>query len=254
MRVFIGMETSGQVRRRLRVMGHEVVSCDLLPADDLVTQVVLAELSSPPDLWLHVVGDVFSTLERLMHLGWRPDAALFHPDCTYLTVSAEWAYKDPDFDRYPGVGYHQRLKPGTLFGQARREARARAIEDWRRIDALPIPRKIAENPAKGALSKAFRRPDQCVHPYMFGDDASKETGFWLWGVDPIEVPPRSLWVPPTFRPSTGKFYWANQTDTGQNRLSPGDDRWKDRSKTYDGIAAALASALVAGAKQQMELL
>lgn len=251
-KVFVGMETSGQVRRRLRAMGHQVVSCDMRPADDMVPQVILSDLKRPPELWLHVIGDVFETLERLKEIGWWPDAALFHPDCTYLTVAAEWAYKDPDFDRYPGVGYHQRLKPGTLFGADRRAARQAAIRDWERIAALPIPKKIAENPAKGALSRAFRRPDQCVHPYMFGDDASKETGLWLWGLDPIEVPHVETWIMPTLR-ATGRRYWSNQTDTGQNRLSPGDDRWKKRSETFDGIADALAVALTTTTRRTLNV-
>jgi len=238
-KIFIGMETSGQVRRRIAAMGHCAISCDLLPADDV-----------DPAGWSlleyggHITGDVFKNLDDLASLGWVPDAALFHPDCTYLTVAAEWAYKDPDFDRYPGVGYHQRLKPETLFGADRRAARQAAIRDWERIDALPIPRKIAENPAKGALSKAFRRPDQCVHPYMLGDDASKETGLWFWDAGPLNVPPEEDWIMPTLR-DNGRRYWGNQTDTGQNRLSPGADRWKKRSETYPGIADALAAALVA---------
>lgn len=228
-RIFIGMETSGQVRQRLAILGHDVISCDLLPAQDAPTQ------------GIHIIGDVFETLDKLARDGWKPAAALFHPDCTYLTVSAAWAYKDPDFVRYPDVGYHQRLKPGTLFGLERRIAREAAISDWIRIDALPIPIKISENPAKGALSKAFRRPDQIVHPYMFGDDASKETGLWCRGVDGVRVPQKADWVPP--RMVNGRPRWANQTDTGQNRLSPSDDRWQERSKTYDGIADALALAI-----------
>lgn len=252
MKIFIGMETSGQVRRRVAAMGHEVISCDLLPAID-----------DQPIIGTHIVGDVFETLERLRAGGWWPDAALFHPECTYLTASAEWAYKDPDFDRYPGVGYHQRLKPGTLFGADRRAARVAALKDWARIDALPITRKIAENPAYGALSKGFRRPDQVVHPFQLGDDASKATGIWRWNAPALVIDP-SAYVEPrlvcenmhTFAyglckcPQCGSERylprWANQTDTGQNRLSPGADRWQKRSETYPGIADALAEALTHG--------
>lgn len=238
-RYFVGMETSGQVRRRLQAMGHWVISCDLLPADDGADGHTIFE----GGIGGHWQGDVFEVLAACERNGWRFDGALFHPDCTYLTVSAAWAYKDPDFVRYPGVGYHQKLKPETLFGADRRAARLAAIEDWKRIDALPIPRKIAENPAAGALSKAFRPADQIVHPHHFGDDASKATGIWLWGdAEPLTIDP-SKYVPPTLRPN-GSFRWANQTDTGQNRLSPGADRWKKRSETYPGIADALALALV----------
>lgn len=246
-RIFIGMETSGQVRRRLKAMGHDVISCDLLSAQDGARR---PESHGSGSTGGHFVGDVFDTLDFLRGWSWWPDAALFHPDCTYLTVAAEWAYKDPDFTRYPGVGYHQRLKPGTLFGAERRAARIAAIKDWERIDALPIRRKIAENPARGALSKAFRPPEQRLHPYMLGDDASKETGLWLWNTEGVAIPPKSEWIAPTLR-ATGKHYWANQTDTGQNRVSPSADRWQERSKTYDGIADALAAALTAPFAERM---
>lgn len=242
MKIFVGMETSGQLRRRFAARGHDVTSCDILPADDRLPSFDLGNAMEIEPGVRHIQGDVFDTLEQLWALDWWPDLAIFHPTCTYLTVAAEWAYKDPDFDRYPGVGYHQRLQPGTLFGADRRAARLAAVEDWKRIDALPIARKVAENPAKGALSKMFRRPDQCIHPYMLGDDASKETGLWLWGVDPMDLPLESDWVEPTLR-ANGKRYWANQTDNGQNRLSPGADRWQKRSETFPGIADALVDHL-----------
>lgn len=227
MRVFVGMETSGQLRNRFAARGHDVISCDLLPADDVPIY----------GLNRHLVGDVFVMLDRLRAARWWPDLAIFHPDCTYLTSSAEWAYGDADFDRYPGVGYHQRVKPETLVGADRRAARAAAVLDWGRIAALPVQQKIAENPARGALSTLFRKPDQTIHPHQFGDDASKATGLWLWGVDPIPLDPSRFVAP---RVIDGLPRWANQTDTGQNRMSPGEDRWKDRSRTYDGIADAIA--------------
>src|SRR5690606_39218207 len=101
--------------------------------------------------------------------GWWPDLAIFHPTCTYLTNSAAWAFNDPDFERYPGVGYHQRVKPGTLTGAARRAARKSALDDVRRIISLPIKRKAFENPI-GAINTAIRKADQIVQPYQFGDD------------------------------------------------------------------------------------
>jgi hypothetical protein len=106
--VFIGMEASGQLRRRFETRGHYVISCDMLPAEDGST--FTAELGG------HIVGDVFEVLEWLWGQGLWPDLGIFHPTCTYLTNSAEWAYADPDFERYPGVGYHQRVKPETLTG------------------------------------------------------------------------------------------------------------------------------------------
>ncbi len=96
LRVICGCEASGVVREAFRTLGHDAWSCDIRPAED----------GSP----YHLQCDVLT----VMNDGW--DIGIFHPDCTYLTNSAEWAYKDADFERYPEVGYHQRVKPGTLTG------------------------------------------------------------------------------------------------------------------------------------------
>jgi hypothetical protein len=157
---------------------------------------------------------------------------IFHPMCTVLTVSAAWAFNDPDFDRYPGVGYHQRVRPETLTGQARRDARDEAVENFRRLLALPYP-KAVENPAPSLLSKRLRPPDQTIQPYQFGDDASKRTGLWLDGL-PLLRPTKRV----PGRIVRGVERWANQTDSGQNNVTPGEGRWLERSKTYPGIAAA----------------
>lgn len=165
--------------------------------------------------------------------GW--DLAIFHPDCAYLTNSAAWAFNDPDFDRYPGVGYHQKVKPDTLTGAARRQARKDAVAFVLKLRDAPIRFKAIENP-RGHLSTAWRGPDQSIQPNEFGDDASKETCLWLEGGLPPLRPTKRIeprWV-------NGKPRWANQTDTGQNRLSPGDDRAMLRAATYPGIADAFA--------------
>jgi hypothetical protein len=222
-RFLAGMEFSGVVRRAMRAIGIEAWSCDLLPALD----------SSP----FHIQGNVFDHLDD----GW--DGAIFHLECTYLTNSAEWAYSDPDYARYPGVGYHQKVKPGTLVGAARRGARERALDDARRLLGCGIPLVGLENP-RGAIGTRIRPADQIIQPNWFGDDASKWTCLWLRGwpklaIDPaLRVPGRMVEWPR----GSGKMVerWANQTDGGQNKLTPSDDRWADRSITYAGIARAIA--------------
>lgn len=214
MRVLVGMETSGAIRQRLRDAGVEAWSVDILDSDD----------NSP----FHIKGDVFSVLKQDLRWDW----AIFHPDCTYLTNSAAWAFKDPDYERYPGVGYHQRVKETTLVGSARRAAREDALNTVRQLMALPFPHAI-ENPV-GAISSNIRKPDQTIQPYDFGDDASKSTCLWLKGLPKLKP---TLYVEP--RIVNGSKRWSNQTDSGQNRLSPGSDRWKERSKTYPGVAAAI---------------
>jgi len=157
-----------------------------------------------------------------------------HPDCTYLTLSAEWAYKDPDYVRYPGVGYHMRLKPTTLTGDVRRDAREDAIAFFRTLLDCRIPRVCLENPV-GCVGPRVRSADQTIQPHQFGHDASKATCLWLRNLPPLvatsHVSPRMV---------AGKPRWANQTDTGQNRLPPSDRRSADRARTYKGIARAMA--------------
>lgn len=217
LRVFIGYECSGVVRRAFRALGHDAWSCDLKPGED----------GSP----YHFQGDVFETLEMLAARGWWPELAIFHPVCTFLTCAAEWAYGDGP--------YHQKVKPGTLVGSGRRAARDKAVAEVERLDALPIVRKAIENP-RGVLSSRFRKPTQAVQPHWFGDDASKETCLWLTNLEPLTptnpIPGRKvMWK--------GKLVerWANQTDSGQNRLSPSDDRATERSRTYPGFGGAMAA-------------
>lgn len=218
MRVLIGYSCCPITRRAFEARGHEAWTCDLLP-------------SREENQDRHFQCDVWEVARD------RWDLAIFHPMCTYLTVSAAWAFNDPDFDRYPDVGYHQRVKAGTLTGAPRREAREAAIENFKALMALPYP-KACENPASSFLSKAYRSADQVVHPYQFGDDASKATGLWLDRLRPLRLDP-SLRV--AGRIVAGRERWGNQTDSGQNNLPPRADRWLERSATYAGIANAFAA-------------
>lgn len=232
--VFIGMETSGMLRRRFQALGYETYSCDTLPSEDGGEEMAYTPDGMLP-LGRHMQGDVFECLDNMWATDLWPELAIFHPTCTYLTNSAEWAYGDGP--------YHQKVKPGTLVGAARREAREKALDDVRRIFALKIRTKVIENPI-GAISR-IRKATQIVQPYQFGDDASKATCLWIldeYGGDRSDL---RIPVDPAKRVAgrmvNGRERWANQTDSGQNRLSPGDDRWKDRSRTYPGIADAIAN-------------
>lgn len=215
-KVLIGYSTCPITVSLLRAKGHDAFTCDLRTANHS----------------FHIQDDIWS----VVHRDW--DWAIFHPTCTYLTVSAAWAYGDPDYDRYPGIGYHQRVQPGTLTGQDRREAREQAIDDVRKLLALPYPKAI-ENPARSFLARAIRSPDQVIQPYDYGDDASKATGLWLDRLPLLRPTGR---VPGRVVIHNGKPVerWANQTDSGQNRLTPSDDRWLARSITYPGIAEVFA--------------
>jgi hypothetical protein len=208
MRVLVACEFSGVVRRAFLDRGHDAWSCDLLPAEDGSNR--------------HYQCDVRELLEGCGLRG-AFDLMIAHPPCTYLTCAAEWAY---------GEGpYHQRVKPETLVGAARRAARVDSIAFVETLLNCGIPRVCVENPV-GVLSRALGRPAQTVQPWMFGDDASKATCLWLKGLPPLLATDRL--------PGGKSARRANQTASGQNRLSPSPDRWKLRSVTYPGIAAAMA--------------
>lgn len=212
--VLIGGETSGRVREAFRKRGHEAYSCDLLPAQD----------RSP----FHFQMDV-----RRLFIAGAFDLFIVHPDCTYLTNSAAWAYGDGP--------YHQRVKPGTLVGAARRAAREQALQFVREMMAAPFERIALENPV-GVISTRIAPASQYIQPHEFGEDASKKTGLWLKNLPRLvgtgAYPPRLVEWPR----GSGKIVkrWGNQTDSGQNRLTPSEKRWQIRSDTYQGWADAMA--------------
>lgn len=210
MRVLVACEYSGTVRDAFLARGHDAMSCDLLPTDK----------PGP-----HYQGDVRDVLGD----GW--DLMIAHPPCTYLTIAAEWAYKDVQT---------KRIKPGTLIGAARRQAREEAIAFVMMLANSGIPRIAIENPV-GVLSSRWRKPDQIVQPWQFGHDASKATCLWLKGLAPLRETKR---VPGRIVGEDKRgmtiVRWGNQTDSGQNKLPPTADRWKLRSTTYGGIADAMA--------------
>lgn len=156
-----------------------------------------SEDSSP----FHIQGDVIAELGK----GW--DLMIAHPPCTYLAAS----------------GMHW-----TTRGLRDPKLTDEALDFVGKLLDAPIKYVALENPV-GVISSRIRKPDQYVHPWMFGDDASKKTGLWLKNL-PSLVPTNIL----------VKDRYSNQTPSGQNKLGPSADRWKERSRTYQGIADAMA--------------
>jgi len=214
MRVLIACEYSGTVRDAFRALGHDAMSCDLLPTD----------VPGP-----HYHGDVRDVLGD----GW--DLMIAHPPCTYLSASGmHWTRR--------GLRDPQLTEDALWF--------VRLLMD------APIPRIAVENPVS-VISSRIRKPDQIIQPWMFGHDASKATCLWLKGLpklNPTEiVEPRLVCCGRELPADVGAYgcpnccgdkrareRWGNQTDSGQNRLGPSPDRWKIRSATFPGIAAAMA--------------
>lgn len=155
----------------------------------------------------HYQGDV----KDVMNEGW--DLRIAHPPCTYLSVS----------------GMHW-----TRRGLRDPQLTEDALDFVRLLLDAPIEKIALENPVS-VISSRIRKPDQIINPWQFGHDASKKTCLWLKNL-PL-LTPTDIIEP---RIIDGKKRWGNQTDSGQNRLAPSEDRWKIRSETYAGIAKAMA--------------
>lgn len=148
-------------------------------------------------------------IRKALDLGW--DLMIAHPPCTYLCSS--------------GLHWNKRRPERAVQTEV-------ALDFVRLLLNAPIPKIALENPI-GCISSRIRKPDQIIQPWQFGHPESKSTCLWLKSL-PLLVPTNVLTLPESGR-------WSNQTVSGQNKLGPSDTRWKDRSRTYVGIAQAMAN-------------
>lgn len=212
MKVLVACELSGTVRDAFILRGHDAISCDLKPSD------------APGP---HIQGDIrevdFSAFDMM----------IAHPPCTHLAVSGARYFKDKVV------------------------LQEKALEFVRLLLSAPIPKIALENPVS-VISSRIRKPDQTIQPWMFGHDASKATCLWLKGLPLLRetqfVSPHyacpcgtrfpgdlgKYGCPNCAGSSIAKAVYSNQTPSGQNKLGPSEARAKERSKTYDGIAKAMA--------------
>jgi hypothetical protein len=155
----------------------------------------------------HLQMDVFAAIKLK-----KWDAAIFFPPCTYLANSANrWLKDQPE------------PKSGALVGRERMEARLSAITFFMALYNCDIPKICVENPV-GIISTTFRKPDQTFQPWMFGHRESKLTCLWLKGL-------------PKLKPTTRLYLrYAKIHKSPQTK-----DRSKKRSKTYSGVAKAMAT-------------
>jgi hypothetical protein len=205
MKVLIGFEESGVVRRAFAERGHDVWSIDLEPAADGSNR--------------HIVGDIRDHL----HDGWDLLAVL-HPPCTRLCNSGVRWLTGEKLPR--GVASREELWADLDEGAGLFSACLNA----------PIERIAIENPVMHKHAKAriigYRPADQFVQPWWFGDEAFKATGLHLKNL-PKLVPTNKL-TPPA-RGTDEHKAWSKV-----HRASPGRNRGRDRSRTYPGIADAFA--------------
>jgi len=210
MNVLVACEYSGRVRDAFTERGHYAVSADLLPTE------------SPGE---HYQGDV----RDLLHLDW--DMMIAFPSCKFLAqTGSQWLYhKEDSPTKKPHLTLEER-RPHPLHPH-RREKRAEAIEFFMELANAPIPQICIENPM-GCMSRFWRSPDQYVHPWWFGDEATKRTGLWLKNLPLLE---------PTNIVGKGE-YVIQGGHRFQRWYSDGSkkDRSKRRALIFPGIARAMA--------------
>lgn len=235
MRGLIGCETSGVVRRAFAALGHDVWSCDLLPAEDRSNR--------------HIIGDVRDYLNE----GWD-FLAVMHPPRTRLCNSGvRWLFEPPT--KLDASTYAPTIAQAYLAWT--REQRLAFMWDELEKGAelfsaclnAPIDKIAVENPVMHRHARAritnYRPATQTVQPWWFGDAAFKATGLYLKNLNPLE--PTNKLTPP--KPGTAEHKAWSQV----HRASPGPDRWKIRSRTYQGIADAMAMQWGGDIRGQLEL-
>lgn len=192
-RILIACEFSGVVRRAFAARGHDVWSCDLLPAEDRSNR--------------HIQRDV----RDILHDGWDM-LIVAHPPCTRLCNS--------------GVRWLTRAPEGRTLDDMWRELDAGA-ELFSALWNAPITHVAVENPVMHRYAKErivnYEPPAQSVQPWQFGHGETKRTCFWLRNLPPLT--PTQI---------------VDGREQRVFRMTPGPNRWAERSRTYQGIATAMA--------------
>jgi site-specific DNA-cytosine methylase len=217
MRVLVACEFSGTIRDAIKNEhpDYDVRSCDLLPSE------------TPGD---HYQGDVFDILPFEAHedyQGWwyedNWDLIVAHPPCQHIAVSgARW------------------------FPEKRKDGRQQAgIDFFMMFTRVGVQRVAIENPI-GIMSRIYRKPDQIIQPFHYGDSCQKATCLWLKGLPllkPTDVVDRGMvYVDPRGNPHGGVFTIMAKKEYSPLMLLPRNkERWKIRSRTFKGIANAIAT-------------
>lgn len=223
MRVLVACEFSGVVRDAFRARGHDAWSCDILPAED---EPIKEWLDAHPEYeHPHFQEDALVVAHRgLMTMDSCPnrlpwDLIIAHPPCTRLTNSGvRWLHIPP---------------PGKTKEQMWRDL-DEACAFYLSLRAAPIPRKAIENPVmhKYARERLGAIQRHVVQPWWFGEPEFKATGWELHGLPPL-VATNKLTPPAKGTPEHAA--WSKV-----HRCSPGPNRWKERSRTLKGVAAAMS--------------
>ena len=230
--ILIACEESQAVCRAFRELGHNAYSCDLFNCSGTMFG---TDQADPHPEW-HFNHDVTTVLDKsdltlqngeqaVIDGDW--DIMIGHPPCTFLAVSgAKWLY-DPNDKSMPHPNFPNRRKDqedGANFFMFLANAKVKRI--------------AIENPI-GIMSTRWRKPDQTIQPYMFGDPYSKYTCLWLKNLRPLH-PSR-----PTDDHGERIYFGSGKSQPkwysdGLTKTKSKEERQKWRSKTFPGIARAIA--------------
>jgi hypothetical protein len=213
MKVLVGCEESQEVTKAFRALGHEAYSCDIIPCSGGCPQWHIIS-----DVIKVIQGGFFNTQNGDLHSLFHWDMGIFFPPCTFLTCTGNKWFK-PEFEsRFP----------------TRKKDRELAVDFFMKIANSPIDKIAIENPI-GIMSTRFRKPDQIVHPYMFGEPERKATCLWLKGLP--KLIPTNIIKPEIYTYANGKTdsIWHMKT-----MKLPKNQRSIERSKTFTGFAKAMA--------------
>ena len=201
MKILVACEESQAVTKEFRRLGHEAYSCDIEPCS-----------GGHPE-W-HIEDDVTPLLKE------KWDMIIAFPPCTYLTITGNRWF---NVEKYG----EKALK--------RIEDRKEAIKFFMMFANVECPKIVIENPV-GIMSTEWRKPNQIIQPWQFGDPFEKKTCLWIKGVQPL-ISTNVVDPPERVEFDSGKSMPRWYADAW--RL-PKKDRAKMRSKTFPGIARAMA--------------
>lgn len=226
--VLVACEESQRVCSEFRRLGHNAYSCDLL------------KCSGGHPEW-HFHQDVLEVIKNRggkletgdeLYIDGEWDIMIAHPPCTFLAVSgAKWYYHPEDKD----LPLNQR-RPHPRFPN-RAQDRQEAIEFFLKLAHADIKHIAIENPV-GIMNSKFRKPDQIVQPYHFGDSASKKTCLWLKNLPPLEY--TDVVDPGEFIEFESGRRLAKWYSDGLTKTKTAEERRTWRSKTFPGFAKAIA--------------
>jgi len=213
MRILVGCEESQAVTIELRKLGHEAFSCDVM------------ESSGGHPQW-HIQGDLLKEL----HKGW--DMLIAFPPCTHLAVSG-------------ARHFEQKIKDGR---------QQQGIDFFMEMINAPIDKICVENPI-GIMSTKYRKPNQIIQPWMFGDKAQKSTCLWLKNLPllvPTNIVEKGEFIEFISKKGVKKRQPKWYFDALKNSKNA-SERSKLRSKTFKGIAKAMATQFTIINQKQLEL-